>query len=736
MMSRSLHWVILASFFLITFPTAARAENAQAKVTADEVGYDYESQQVEAIGNVKIEYKDIKIESDYALIDQEQDILLATGKLVVTNKNNVYHGDKFLYFLKTEQGWIYPLEAEITDMDIKGPAYLTAAEAFIKGEDIRSKHATFTTCDLEHPHYRLRAKTIEYYPGDVIIMYHVWYYEHSIPLFYFPLLYISLKKDNFQVLFGQSSTEGWYIDTKYYYYHFPGQSGWGNLHFRLTEYGGNLYEIDQAHNTSETGTFVQKYGILEKSNMTNPAVRNYTRDDGATYEPQYDDYLVGFSYKEYLNPKVLTEQDIERWYHYTEDGGKYQNTIYNLNIRSQSPYPSLTLAYEETGENIYRTINLNSNWNYYPDQTSNVSLNGQWYYQGYLETDNPNISRNYTFNTKKDWGWSNLALTYSENKNYNDTSSSGNNLIPNIVFTIPKLVLPLLEDIKITGQYTRLEKFSTQTTSEGERYALDIDKSSGPLWERGQLTLTNENSLKYRDFSVDQTETELYSLSTQLGLKDQFTEELSTKFDVGYAKTHGVTNSYFGYNGDNELTGFYVQNSWQYSSDTFYAAASTRYNFQEEYAYPLNISLSWNPAFQTGISFNTVYYWGEGPGQTDLSVNYNPTQNCNVSIGLGYNFLQPEAPWTTQRFIAAIANKINDNWSYNLSATYNSLAKEFSTAYCNLIYDWHCRQLVFHYDWVEEEYWLQIVIKAFPDSSLILNGTDTLGNILNGIQTE
>jgi hypothetical protein len=298
------------------------------------------------------------------------------------------------------------------------------------------------------------------------------------------------------------------------------------------------------------------------------------------------------------------------------------------------------------------------------------------------------------------------------------------------------LELPLINDIKITGQYTKLEKFSSTASSEGERYALDFDKTTGTLWEWRQLSLVNESSIKYREFLVSQIGSELYSFSTQMGLKNQFNDVFYTKLDIGYAETYGLINNYFGYNGDNDLTGFYAQNTWNYSGQTFKASASTKYNFQDKYAYPLTISSSWNPNVKAGMNFNTIYYWDVGPGQTDFSANYNPNQNWNISIGLGYNFLNPDSPWTSESFVARISNKINDKWSYNLSATYNYLMNDFSTAECNLIYDWHCRQIVFHYDGVEEKYWLQIIIKALPNSSLKLTGNDTIGSILSGIETE
>lgn len=736
-MKRTPGMALWALVLILIFPATSWAESALAKMSADEVNYNYESKQIEAFGNVKIVYKDIQIEADYALLDQELDSLLATGSLTVTNNGNVYHGNKFLYLLRTEQGWIYPLQTAIKDPNIEGTAFMSAAEAFIKGEDVQSKHSTFTTCDLENPHYHLSAKSIEYYPHDVLIMRHVWFYEHSVPVFYLPVLYISLDetKDNFAVQWGRSNTEGFFVDTQYYYYHFPSQNQSGNLEIRLTEYGGNLYAISQSFPVSKTGTFSLKTGLLEKSNMNNPDVSGYSRNDGATYESQYDDYMLGFSSKGDLNSKVSVTQDFTHWFHYTEDGELYPNNTYNLTISGQSPYPSLSMTWKDQYEDTYRTVNLGTHWIVNPDKTSSVNLNGQWYYYGYLDSDSLYLNRYYTLSARKDWTWSNLVFTVSENRNYS-SSTSGTSLLPNLIYTIPQITWPVLNNIKIAAQYTNMEKYSSSGLSEGQRYALDFDKASGTIWQQGPFSLMNETLLKYRGFIVNEAETELSSLSTEMVFKDQFTKAFYTKFNVGYAVTAGETCSYFSYDGDDDLPGFYASNSWNYSSDNLTASASTKYNFETQYAYPFNFSLSWKAASIASLAFSTIYYWGEGLGQTDLTAKYNPNVNCNIALGIGYNFLDEQSPWTSKNFIANISGKISSNWSYSIATTYDYLENDFSRAEYNLIYDWHCRQIVLHYDGVEKEYWLQMMIKAFPNDSIKLTGKDTLDNLLNQIESE
>ncbi len=723
--------------FITMFAESARAETIKAKVTADEVSYDYESKQVVASGNVKIEYRNIKIESDEALIDQDQDILLATGNVIVDNKGDIYHGDRFLYYLKNRQGWISPLEAEVTDPEINGPVKMTAHESFIKGEEIRSKHASFSSCNLAHPHYHFTAKEIEYYPGDIIIMRHVWYWEHRIPLFYLPVLYISLKNDNFQVKFGKSISEGWFIDVNYYYYYIPDDYSWGKIHTRFTEYGGNFYELENKRYTSHTGTFTQRYGFLDKQNMNNPDVSDYDRADGAEYESQYNDYMIGFGYEEYLNPVVKTTQTIENWHHYTENGDVFLDTKYNFSLSGQSPYPnSMALDFSDIGEDTYRKINFTTNWNYRPDDTSNVSLNGQWYSNGYLKYNNPHNNRLYNLKASKDWNWSRAEVSVYESKNYNNTYSSSTNKKPDIIYTIPKWQWPLINDVEVKTQYTKLEHFSNYYQDEGERYALNIHKIPVVLWEKNKITIDTTSDFKYRDFFVANTESELYAISAQIGVKDQFTDKFYTKFDFGFTRTDGLTNSYFGYDGDNTQPGGFVKNGWYYTSQVFRASLNTEYNFQTKYAYPANISADWTPKENEKVSFSTVYDWYLGLGQTNLNVFYNPKENWKLIASLGYNFQNPYYPWTMKQFEAVIYDKISDNWRYEIAARYDYLMDDFIMSEYALIYDWHCREVKFHYDGILKEYWVQIFIKAFPGFKVQYTGENTWENLVNEIGSQ
>jgi hypothetical protein len=744
--------------FVTLFTTAAWAETMQAKVIADEVTYDYESKQVEATGNVKIEYKNVKVESDYALIDQEQDVLLATGKVVVHNNGNVYHGDKFLYYLKTQQGWVSPMDSEITDPDINGPVRLTAAEAFIKGEELRTKHSSLTSCDLEHPHYHFSAKEIEYYPDDLIIMRHVWYFEHRVPIFYFPILYISLKKDNFAVSYGFSDSEGWFVDADYYYY-FPEDYSFGKIKTRLTEYGGDYVEVDHSKYTSHTGIFTQEYGFLDKSNMTNSNIsmndtynnknNKYTYNDtpyfhDAEYGSPNVDYMVGLDYKENLNPKIVTEQEISSWRHFTQNGDSYLDNRYSLNLTSQTPYPTIALKISDLGEQTYRTIDFRTNWQYNPDNTFTINLNGSWLSQGLLADSNQiPITQDDTLIATKNWGWSNVQITV---KNYiNTDSTSDDNKLPEIIYTIPDYKAPVVGDVKISTAYTYLEKYTlTDLVSKGERYAWNINKTI-KFYQQGQITFDNSSDIWYRDFFITQgvepkTETEFYAVDSKLNMTDHFTKELSSTISLGYTDTAGFKNSYFtDYSDDNVDPGAFLQNTWNWQSASFTATASTSYNFQTQIATPLSINTTWIPdpvSKKETFQFDTVYNWYLGLGQTDLHINYNPKKDWLLRLGVGYDFQNPDHPWGSRSLFTQIQDRLSTNWEYSINAQYEDLYNEFTQAQIGLIYDWHCRKVLFSFDILQQEFWVQISINAFPSANLRLDSKNTVENLINDVNSQ
>lgn len=733
---------LIAIMFFIFPAQRVRAESGEARITADEMTYDYHSKQMEAWGNVKIVYKDITVESDRAILDQNQNILIAKGTVRIAKKDSNYTGNLFLYYLNSEQGLLSPIQAEIHDQEINGPVQMEAVEGYLEGETVITRGSKFSGCDREKPHYHLTAKQAEYYPGDRVVLHRVWYWEHNVPILYLPFLYISLKpdRDNFDVEIGHNQTEGWYARIGYNY--IWDDKSHGKVTTRLTEKGSDQLGVTHYYDFSSTRRLYQDYHYINNRKLGYPN----------------PDYKLGFGYEDSTNPKLKFSTAVEDWkqsyYYYNgvpQDLEQHRRA-FNLRVTGQSPYPSLSLNFaDNTGTGEYMD-DLSGSWSFNPDPTSSISLNSRWYYDHKLNlsaagilapfdiTLVPYINNNsfkYSATIRKDWGWSNISLNYDETKLYSQNSSSYN-LKPDIIYTIPKWQWPWVGDVNVSGGYLYLEKITLKeqvddpVQESGYRYALDIQKLPVKLWQSEHTTVNWESKFHYRDFVVNGLETEFYALTTDLGLIEQLTREFSTEVRIGYAGNYGFPNLFFGRTGDYVLDGAYLTNEWKWKSSKLNASVKSGYNFKNAKGDPVFFWTRWTPDPGREVYFDTRYDWYLGLEATNFRVNYNPKDNWRLTLNLGYDF--STGLWSNKQFEALINQQLSANWQLELKLKYDSLRDDFTDAQTGLVYDWHCRKLRIHYNWLTNEYWLQLTFNVFPDVPLKYSSESQFEGLLDEIK--
>lgn len=691
--------ILICILVLVAKPV--RAETFRVTLNADEIYYDYHSKQIVAKRNVQISYQKTKVFSDQAIIDHDQNILLVTGSVKVEKDGDEFSGDRFLYYLETQQGWIFPVVTEITDEEINGPLLFTAAEAFIKGEELLFKKTYLSGCELEHPHYHFTAKQVQYFPGDRIKMRHVWYWEHRVPLFYVPVLFISLKEDsnNFGIRVGWNNVDGWWIKTWYTYYFNDRNSLM--VSNTTTEHGTDYWGLQHIYEPSTTRTFTETFEFA----------------DGRKIGSTYGDYKVGFKYEDRTHPKLNYETSLNNWYRYNIYGEGYLENEYNFTLRGQTPYPFFAVDYDTFGQEGKRQINVQESWRYNIDPTMGVYLNGRWFYNELStipKTNEP--AQNYTYNLgfDKRWDRSQLAFKVQESRAIGYYSE---NLKPEITYTIPKWDWPLVGDVRLVTQYTSKEKYDgiNDTKTEGERGALDISKTNS-LWSKGSLSLNNRVYYRFRGYRVNDIPNELNALTEELDLTNKFTDKLSSTLSLGFTKVEGENNAFFN---DNIRPGAEIWNSWNWRGQQLSANLKTGYNFETVYAYPVKFDTRWTHN-TSRVSFRTEYHWDNGPdyqvglGLTSLEVDSNPKQDWYFRLNLSYNFWNEV--WWSKVMDLRLTQPIGNKWKAGVEATYDMFVNDFSNANVGLTYDWHCRELKFHYDWIEKEYWIGLAFKAFPQA--------------------
>ncbi|MCL6588329.1 MAG: hypothetical protein K6U80_00085 [Firmicutes bacterium] len=735
-MARLFYAGVAVLLVLLIFPCAARGSapskeeaplkkeeapsfegTTAVKITADEISYDYNQKQLTASGAVRIEYQEIKIEALKVIIDQELEMILATGQVHVSRKDDEFTGDRFLYCLQTGQGWVSPMSSTVNDGQLKGPVKFLTEEAKLKGEEIDAKNVFLASCDLKRPHYHLTAGRIEYYPGKRIIFHNVWYWEGGIRLLYLPYLVISLEKENFEVDFGYNQVDGWWLWVGYPY---EGDNYYGKITTRLTENSPDEYGIVNNNRIGGQKYWYQKLALKNDGPLTYPSLLGLGYRDETSPQPDWLIDNVDLAAQQAINP----------------EGSFFWKKTFHLGAPGQSPYPSLTVDYADDPDLLWSFLRTTSGWQYNPDTTLNSNLYFNWLLEQPDKNAPDQIFRNQMdslWTLRKDWSWSNLFLKYdimrvASGEFYHD------NLLPELTYTIPKWKAPGLGEIGVTAQYTSLERYSATEVESGDRKALDLTKSVN-FFQKDRYSINWNNKAQFRSYFTANGAADFSNFTTGLKFTDRITPQLKTDIDLDYIKVNGDVPALFG-GYDRDKPGFTIRNSWNWDSQTLHISLSDDYNFDSQYLAPAALSLNWAPGDQERINFNTKYDWElQSFGATNLRVDFKPRDNWILLLELGYDF--SKSVWSQRKLQANITQQLAEKWRMLVKASYDILTDSannggFSEAMVGLIYDWHCRELHFHYDYVKQEYWVNLVFKVLPEYQFrILTSGDLLEYYFN-----
>jgi lipopolysaccharide assembly outer membrane protein LptD (OstA) len=242
----------------------------------DSIIYDLGQKRVYLYGNAHIDYEDISLDADSIAIDYTNNTIYAggmrdsTGKLKGTPKfkqgGEEIRSQKMAYNFRSKKGKISEFRTQQGDGYIQGDTVKTTK---LQGKDaIYVKHARYTTCNLETPHFYMSADKLKILPKDKVITGPAFMVVEGvtipvpIPFGFFPA---NNEKSSGLIIpnLGQSATQGFALTNGGFYYggsdHYDAAlTGdiYTNGSYRLDvrssyaqryQYGGN-FNIDYARN--------------------------------------------------------------------------------------------------------------------------------------------------------------------------------------------------------------------------------------------------------------------------------------------------------------------------------------------------------------------------------------------------------------------------------------------------------------------------------------------------------
>lgn len=155
MLKRSL---ILFPVFCLLSSACVFAQSQDLIINADNVSFEKEKNLVDARGSVEVIYEDITVYGGHITYNTKTERVFAEGGFTLNYEGISIEGDTLDYEIKNRSGRAEGVDFEYQGIELGGRNIEFTTERF------RLKNASFTTCDLEEPHYMVTAGEIVFYP--------------------------------------------------------------------------------------------------------------------------------------------------------------------------------------------------------------------------------------------------------------------------------------------------------------------------------------------------------------------------------------------------------------------------------------------------------------------------------------------------------------------------------------------------------------------------------------------
>ncbi len=216
-----------------TFEAQGNTANGHVLIHADELIYHEAEQQILARGSVKVWYNQLTLTADAAQADLTTQVINARGHVTLDDAGQRLECTSLKYNLKTGSAEALGITFATDPWYYQG----RSIEKFGDKEVVISE-PSFTTCNARHPHYHLKAKTIDVVLGDALTAYDATLCIGNTPIFWVPWFKRSLSDDRppLSIQLGYNDFAGYFANLKYNY--FFTKKNYGGLLLNLMEKTG------------------------------------------------------------------------------------------------------------------------------------------------------------------------------------------------------------------------------------------------------------------------------------------------------------------------------------------------------------------------------------------------------------------------------------------------------------------------------------------------------------------
>ncbi|GAB4334950.1 MAG: hypothetical protein Kow0099_07270 [Candidatus Abyssubacteria bacterium] len=149
--------------------------------SGDSFSYERETGIVTGVGDVTIMQEDARLRGDKLVINLHRRLAEIEGNVIAIRGDEMVKGARGLYDFEKKEGVFYDARGH------SAPWYVAADTLDREPSGMYSvEKASLTTCDLDRPHYRLEAKSVDVIPEERVVARSLTLFAGSVPIFYFP----------------------------------------------------------------------------------------------------------------------------------------------------------------------------------------------------------------------------------------------------------------------------------------------------------------------------------------------------------------------------------------------------------------------------------------------------------------------------------------------------------------------------------------------------------------------
>jgi len=663
--------------------TVAEEEELDISLTAEYITYEkIEGEDlILAEDGVELKYQDIEVKAEYIKINLTTNLLFASGDVLFKQDETEANCEELTYNWETKKIILLRLSGELTGEGVEGKVYYQGEKMENFPDTTEITGGSFTTCELEEPHYHIVAKEMIIYPKDKIIARNISWYEGKTKIVTLPYFLIFLDRKTQQPILpkiGQNSADGWFVKTNFNYY--IDEKSYGTLYIDWLEKKGigtgveHTLEIGDANNPGETSLYL--YQIKEKDSG------NINLTGKIKYVQEFEEDLKTQVTLNYSGSKAA--------------GGE----LLSNSLKSQ-------FSLDKQGEKY--NLKVSGKYNFSGTEIDDLSISG-----------NVTVKHNYTFSDKVN---SALTLVYIDK---NPASQE-----------VADLELKPKWELKYKGEgYTLNLTTERRFDLDGENYT---GENTSKIIDRLPEFVFNKSAASIGDskitYDIDASVAHFYEAATEEdNWRGEYIVSAKRPFELGEYFT--LTPSGI-FRQDVYLTGEaryllggkvdlkavynpYISSTISYSYNK--SVGPTPFNF--DYITPLTNTVSGKltlkPSEKVKLDLSTNYnFVTENFGNLVAKVEYKPKNDWKMNFSSSYNLNTNE--WT-KKINSTLDLQVTDDWRVKYRGVVDLDDFKLTNSVVGITRDLHCREITINYKQATKSIWVEFYIKAFPTEKITLGG--------------